>query len=111
MIVRFANMLRKTFNSGETLGRMGGDEFIVIVTDAYGYNAEEKTTALKTYIDEDNEGNDIKVSTSYGYCASTELKAPTALAVYKEADKRMYKNKEEYYKKTGKNRRRNDTQN
>lgn len=111
LIVRFANMLRKTFNGGETLGRMGGDEFIVIVTDAYGYNAEEKTKTLQAYIDEDNEGKDIKVSTSYGYCASTELKAPTALNVYKEADRRMYKNKEEYYRRTGKNRRRNDTQN
>ena len=111
MIVRFANMLRETFNEGETLGRMGGDEFIAIVTDSYGYNAEDKVDRLEQLIGEDNADKEVKVSVSLGYCRSSELKDPKALDVYKEADKRMYKDKEAYYKRTGKGRRRNDTQN
>lgn len=108
MIVRFSNMLRKTFNAGETLGRMGGDEFIAIVTDSYGYDAEQKIEALKSLIEQDNADQEVKVSVSLGYCYSSELKGPKAMDVYKEADKRMYKDKEAYYKRTGKNRRRND---
>ncbi|MBR6309486.1 MAG: diguanylate cyclase [Lachnospiraceae bacterium] len=111
LIVRFAGMLRETFNEGETLGRMGGDEFIAIVTDSYGYNAHDKVERLQELIVEDNADKEIKVSVSLGYCQSSEFKDPKAVDVYKEADKRMYKDKEAYYRRTGKNRRRNDTQN
>lgn len=110
LIVRFSKILKETFCDGEILGRMGGDEFIVIVTDAYGYKAEEKIAHMNELMEKDNEDKEIKVSASNGYCSSSEVKFPTARAVYKEADKRMYKDKEDYYKRTGKGRRRNDTQ-
>ena len=62
-------------------------------------------------IERDNAEKEVKVSVSLGYCHSSELKDPKAMDVYKEADKRMYKDKEAYYKRTGKNRRRNDVVN
>lgn len=108
LITRFSDILKETFNNGEILGRMGGDEFVVIVTDAYGYPVEEKIATMNALMDEDNEDKEIKVSASSGYCFSSEVKFPTAQTVYKEADKRMYKDKEAYYKRTGKGRRRND---
>ncbi|MBO4679766.1 MAG: GGDEF domain-containing protein [Lachnospiraceae bacterium] len=107
LIIRFANILRETFNEGETIGRMGGDEFIVIVTDAYGYNPQEKLDTMNRLMDEDNVDKEVQVSASAGYCHSSELNNAKALDVYKEADKRMYHQKDEYYKQTGKERRRN----
>ena len=107
LIIRFANILRETFNSGEIIGRMGGDEFIVIVTDAYDYAPQAKVDNMDRLMAEDNVGKEVQVSASSGYCHSSELKDPKALEVYKEADRRMYRNKDEYYKITGKERRRN----
>ena len=111
LILRFANILRSVFNEGETLGRMGGDEFIVMVTDAYDYNMKAKLEALEASIERDNEANKesgVKVSTSYGYCLSSEFNEATARDVYKEADRRMYKHKEEYYKAKGLGKRKYD---
>lgn len=109
LIRRFAASLRGAFNSGETLGRMGGDEFVVMVTDAYDYDIEGKIAKLDALIEADNaEHEDVKVSVSLGYCLSKELDHPTAHDVYMEADKRMYAEKEKYYKKRGYTRRRYD---
>ncbi len=111
LILRFADILRNVFNEGETLGRMGGDEFIVIVTDAYDYNMKAKLERLEASIERDNEAHKesgVEVSTSYGYCLSSEFSEATARDVYKEADRRMYKQKEEYYKAKGLGRRKYD---
>ncbi len=109
LIKRFASDLRKTFTEGETIGRMGGDEFIVIVSDVYEYDIEAKLKALEDNISEDNkEYEKVPVSVSVGYCLSREFEKPVAADVYKEADKRMYKQKEAYYKKRGYKRRKYD---
>ncbi len=109
LITRFADTLRLVFNEGEVLGRMGGDEFIVMIKDAYGYDVDDKLKQFDEEIDKCNEENqDVKVSASYGYCRSSELSKPKARNVYMEADKRMYVAKEKYYKKMGYKRRKND---
>lgn len=108
LIVSFANVLRNTFNEGETLGRMGGDEFIVIITDSYEYDFEEKLLKFEEELKIENAQNRVgkePVSASYGYCTSKELEKPKANEVYMEADKRMYASKEKYYKKNGGRRR------
>lgn len=106
LLVRFSRILRETFNSGELIGRMGGDEFIVIVSDTEGYNPQDKLSMLNLLVYKDNVGKDVKVSASVGYCNSNELEDASAAEVYKEADRRMYLDKEEYYKQSGKERRR-----
>ena len=109
LITRFADVLRTVFCEGEVLGRMGGDEFIVMIKDAYGYDVDDKLKQFDEEIDKCNEENaDVKVSASYGYCRSSELSKPKARNVYMEADKRMYSAKEKYYKKMGYKRRKND---
>lgn len=109
LIKRFADILRKTFDSGETLGRMGGDEFVVMVTDAYNYDVDSKIKYLNELIEADNElHEDVKVSVSCGYARSKEFEEPHSHEVYMEADRRMYKEKEAYYQKRGYKRRRYD---
>lgn len=111
LIKRFANILENVFSNGETIGRMGGDEFVVIVTDAYEYKLQDKLEQVYKRIDEENaKGDKVMVSVSAGYAGSKELKEPTSAEVYRLADKRMYEAKEEYYKKAGYSRRRYDNE-
>lgn len=110
LLIRFTNLLQATFTDGEILGRMGGDEFIVIVKNSQGYDVESHFKKFDELAEIDNRDKTVQVSASKGYCASTELENAKTLDVYKEADKRMYKDKEQYYIRTGKNRRRSDTQ-
>jgi len=109
LIKRFADIMRRTFTDGETLGRMGGDEFVVMIVDAYDYDIDEKLKLLEENIALDNEDHeDVKVSISAGYARSVEFENPEARLVYAEADKRMYKQKEAYYKNRGYKRRKYD---
>lgn len=109
LIVRFATILKNIFSGNETLGRMGGDEFITVIPDAYDYDVDAKLKALDEAIAKDNSCHeDVKVSVSYGYCKSAELEEPTAHSVYMAADRRMYAQKENYYKTNGKGRRKYD---
>ena len=109
LIKRFANILTDVFSNGETVGRMGGDEFIVIVEDSYDYKLQKMLDRVNEKIDEENAGgNEVKISVSAGFARSTEFEEPTANQVYKTADARMYEAKEEYYRSIGHGRRRYD---
>lgn len=109
LITRFADLLRKIYCHGETLGRMGGDEFIAVITDAYDYDVSKSLRELDAAIAEDNEKHeDVKVSVSYGYARSSEFEKPTTRDVYMTADRRMYVHKEMYYKLNGRGRRKYD---
>ena len=113
LINRLASVLRDSFPKDAHIGRMGGDEFIVIVPDLGKLDIEGAVKKFKEGIDENNRLNEDKtpriiLSVSYGYCLSTELENPTTKSVYKEADKRMYNSKIEFYRSSGKDRRRSN---
>ena len=109
LITRFADALKKVFSQDEVIGRMGGDEFVVIVPDMKGYKLDLNLTKLETAINKDNSKHeDVQVSYSCGYCYADELEEPTTTKVYAEADKRMYEAKEKYYREKGFNRRKSD---
>lgn len=107
LIIRFANILKKVYNQGETIVRLGGDEFTVIAPKKPGYRLKEMEAALREEIENENlMHDDIKVSVSLGYALSSEVEGGSYKDVMKLADKRMYADKERYYKETGINRRR-----
>ncbi|WP_029233526.1 GGDEF domain-containing protein [Butyrivibrio sp. VCB2006] len=104
LISGFADILTNSFTDASLVGRMGGDEFIVILP----------------YVDEDRLQRDldclndlmtfrngmekhIKFSASYGYATSTDEKIQdnvTAQNVYLLADARMYKMKNAHHKQS-----------
>lgn len=96
LIKSFAKMLKDTFGREGVIGRMGGDEFIVILEDAKREWIDEKLELLDSVIDvvnkehKESPENNVKVSTSYGYAFSCEVEENSAKAVYKLADDRMY---------------------
>lgn len=109
LITRFANILKRVYNQGETIARLGGDEFTVVAPKKPGYRIKEREASLKEEIDKDNLKHDnVLVSVSLGYALSTEVEGGSYNEVMKLADKRMYADKERFYKETGFNRRRYD---
>lgn len=107
LIIRFANVLKEIFNEGEILARMGGDEFIVIAKGNDPEAIKGKLQKMDERIAEvNNEYPKVKVSVSYGYATSGEQGITEVRKLYKLADKRMYIQKENYYRTSGLNRRR-----
>ncbi len=109
LIVKFADLLKRNYDRGEYLGRMGGDEFVVVIPDVTDYELDTTLDRLNKLVEDANSlSDDLKVSFSCGHCYSYEIHKATATAVYVEADRRMYLEKEKYYKARGYGRRQGD---
>lgn len=109
LINRFAKVLKKTFSEGTFIARMGGDEFAAICQGVEADNPENCLKRLETYVAEENAMHkDVEISVSYGCCKRSEMPGARVEEIYIEADKRMYANKDQYYKNSGKGRRKSD---
>jgi len=91
--------MKEVFSSCGSVYRTGGDEFVVIVkADSKKVNKltaafDKKVIAWKGKLVD-------SMSVSYGSVSSKEQKWNSILAIAKEADKRMYQNKNLYYQKS-----------
>ena len=101
-IIGSAECFRKSFDGIDTVYRLGGDEFTVIVEKAE--NEVKKCPERMEKNCADWKGQLITgISISYGV-ASTEEFSDLDLLL-KTADRRMYEYKSNYYQETGKDRR------
>jgi diguanylate cyclase (GGDEF)-like protein len=86
--------LQKNVRDLDTVGRLGGDEFGVILAQSNDDQAHERAEALVKKVIENPaiyEGKEIPVDVAYGtYTFGGDMKAAEALA---EADRIMYENK------------------
>jgi len=99
LIVGFSTILTQVFWDAELIGRMGGDEFIVISKDASSKNWSKKLHELNLAISEWNKKeHKFKYSASIGFASSTEAPGHSAMDVYMLADNRMYSMKNERHK-------------
>ncbi len=91
LLKKAANVFKEVFCDGE-IYRAGGDEFMAIVIGISKEELEMRVKKLSSYADTD--GN---VSFSLGYCFDdTGCNIRKAMS---EADKSMYKNKQQFYEK------------
>ena len=102
MIIGAAECLRKSFDGIDTVYRLGGDEFTVII--------EKSETEAKKCLERmekicaDWKGQFVNgISISYGTSSTEEFSDLDSLL--KSADQRMYQYKSNYYQYTGKERR------
>ncbi len=89
----FANILKGVFESVGTVGRTGGDEFLVIIRHAEVLNINRLLEGMDNRIEEINKKRrDYKISVARGTCTKLENKKNVRSA-YRTADQRMYENK------------------
>lgn len=93
----FSTILTDCFWDANLVGRMGGDEFIVILTDDHALNCTRRIHEFYSMISEWNQKElQFQYSASYGYAYSYEVPSGSAREVYMLADTRMYEMKREH---------------
>lgn len=100
LLIGAAECMKRCLSSYGRIYRVGGDEFAGII---FASRLE-----LKNVIDDFNKavaswrGNNLKsLSISVGYVPVSEMEERTIEALAKEADRRMYENKEKHYQSIG----------
>ena|GEM_PF-1692540 len=105
MIAGFAGILKQVFVMPLLLGRMGGDEFIVILDGDDVARCERLLYQLTDYMNAANkELTQFSYSASYGYAGSYEVADYHIQKTYMLADERMYRMKEEHHNRYAKQR-------
>lgn len=90
----FSTILNDCFWDSTIIGRMGGDEFIVIMTEDNVAMCSRKLQNLRSMISTWNKKEQkFDYSASYGYAYSNETPTGQAKEVYMLADNRMYEMK------------------
>ena len=93
----FATILSDSFMEANLVGRMGGDEFIVILTEERALNTTRRIHDFYSLMSDWNHKEMMfQYSASYGYAYSYEVPTGSAQEVYMLADSRMYEMKKEH---------------
>ncbi|WP_051671699.1 sensor domain-containing diguanylate cyclase [Oribacterium sp. P6A1] len=97
----FSNCLKISFGTEGFIGRIGGDEFISILSGDVHKKYEISLTKLNEAIEHENnsENSSFKLSVSHGISIRESGNTPykSINAMYYEADKNMYENKKIYH--------------
>lgn len=94
----FATILSDCFMDANLVGRMGGDEFLVIMTDDRALGTTRRIHDFYSMINDWNHKEQMfQYSASYGYAYSYEVPTGSAQEVYMLADNRMYEMKKEHH--------------
>jgi diguanylate cyclase (GGDEF)-like protein/PAS domain S-box-containing protein len=93
LIKKAAELLTKTFRTGDVVARIGGDEFAVLLTRISQETVTKTLLRLQTYIEEENERNkEFFLSISTGMAISSSKKINLTL-LFRDADNNMYREK------------------
>ncbi len=104
LICGAAKCIESVFSEYGSCYRTGGDEFIVFAN----MNEKEVANSVKDIkqMTKDWKGDEVKdLSLSVGYALLADHKDYSCNDLLKEADRKMYKAKDEFYRKSGMNRR------
>lgn len=94
LIKNAADVISKAFDKTGIVGRMGGDEFIVILSTNNTNTIESLISSFKNILDEINlNTDDLYTSIAYGYATCDDVEDKNIENVYKLADIRMYEHK------------------
>lgn len=91
----FSNILRDVFRDSDVIGRIGGDEFAVLLTMTSAHEAKEVLHRLKTAISEYNKkaSRGYNLEFSYGIAEFDSAKHDAINSLLDEADAKMYQQK------------------
>lgn len=102
LINQVVEILNESTRSDDIIARLGGDEFLVILPDSDYKNAKMIKNRIKKDAEDRNAEKEYLVSVSIGIASSNEIDDNNPDELMNLADHRMYKEKEEYYEKRGK---------
>lgn len=105
LICAASSCMKFAFASYGKIYRIGGDEFVVLIQESVS-NIDSILQVFDTTIHDWQDKYSNSMSVSYGVVQSCEQAFESILSVSKLADERMYKNKSNYYKISGNDRRR-----
>ena len=101
LIKGFASILDKCFGQVGTVGRMGGDEFLVVVQGISRNDVEQRLLTMESLLArESKKDKRLIFSSSYGYACSNEHPGFSPYQLYKLADEKMYKMKVRAHEKS-----------
>lgn len=104
LICAVSSCMKFAFASYGKIYRIGGDEFVVLIQESVS-NIDSILQVFDTTIHDWQGKYSNSMSVSYGIVQSSEQDFDSILSVSKLADERMYKNKSNYYKISGNDRR------
>lgn len=104
LICAASSCMKFAFASYGKIYRIGGDEFVVLLTQSVS-DLQHILKVFDSTISNWHGKYSNSVSVSYGIVQSSEQDFDSILSVSKLADERMYKNKSNYYKISGNDRR------
>ena len=95
MILETANILRRTFRQSDTISRIGGDEFVIILNGAKETDAEIITSRLQNNLEEFNKilNRGYKLSMSLGFALYNPETPASVDELLSQADQSMYEQK------------------
>lgn len=105
LICAASSCMKFAFASYGKIYRIGGDEFVVLLTQSVS-DLQHILKVFDSTISNWHGKYSNSMSVSYGIVQSSEQEFDSILSVSKLADERMYKNKSNYYKISGNDRRR-----
>ena len=105
LICAVSSCMKFAFASYGKIYRIGGDEFVVLLTQSVS-DLQHILKVFDSTISNWHGKYSNSMSVSYGIVQSSEQDFDSILSVSKLADERMYKNKSNYYKISGNDRRR-----
>jgi diguanylate cyclase (GGDEF)-like protein len=91
----FSHILRDVFRDSDVIGRIGGDEFAVLLTMTSATDTEEVIQRLKTAVSEHNikASRGYNLEFSYGIAEFDSAKHDSISSLLAEADAKMYQQK------------------
>ncbi len=93
LLKKAADLLAKTFRSGDVVARIGGDEFVVLLPQASAEIVEKTIRRLKASMAEANvQSDEFLLSMSIGTAISPDGKV-NLTRLFREADSNMYREK------------------
>ena len=96
LIKRFAGVLSLVFGQVGTVGRFGGDEFVVFIPDLENVNMQQLEQRMEEEIEKENEkSSGPKLSAAYGFCRHRDYPGLDSRQIYQIADQNMYQKKAE----------------
>ena len=95
LLVEFAGILQDNYKEDGFIGRMGGDEFIVILNNNDISYVDKTLVQLMIKIDKLNhkENRPYQISVAYGYCSNRENPDYSLWDMYQKSDAEMYQHK------------------